>query len=77
MSRTLQCRVVFAKKDEAVEGPDDAEVVLSIAAADASLDPTVAYMQGKLKATGDTGAVFELLKAGAVAETLRRLSRRA
>jgi hypothetical protein len=37
-------------------------------------DPTVAYMQGRLKSTGSTGALFVLLRSGAVADTLRRLA---
>jgi len=73
---TVQYRVVFGKKDEAVEGPDDAALVVEIAAADAGADPTVAYMQGKLRATGDTGVLFERLKSGEVASVLARLSRR-
>jgi hypothetical protein len=70
----VQYRVVFGKKDEAVEGPDDAEIVVSVAASDAALNPTVAFMQGKLKATGPTGALFALLKSGELSETLTRLS---
>src|SRR4051812_28462087 len=42
---TVQYRVAHGKKDEAVEGSDDADVVVTIAAADAGLDPTVAFMQ--------------------------------
>ena len=74
---SVQYRVVYGKEDEVVEGPDDADIVISVAVADANQDPTVAYMQGKLKATGDTGALFDLLKSGAGAEVLGRLSRRA
>jgi glycerol kinase len=70
----VQYRVVFGKKDEAVEGPDDAEIVVSVAASDAALNPTVAFMQGKLKATGSTGAFFALLKTAELSETLTRLS---
>ena len=55
VAMNIQYRVAFGKKDEAVDGPDDAEVVVTIAAADAALDPTVAFMQGKLKSTGSTG----------------------
>ena len=46
---SIQYRVAYGKNDEAVEGPDDAEVVVSVALADAALDPAVAFMQGKLK----------------------------
>ena len=67
MAAPLQVRVVLGKKDERVHGPDDAEVVVSVGVADAGLDPTVAFMQGKLKATGDTGRLFELLRSGEVA----------
>ena len=73
---TVQYRVAFGKKDEAVEGADGAALVIEIAAADAVLDPTVAYMQGRLRATGDTGLLFERLKSGEVAGVLGRLSRR-
>ena len=41
----------FGKKDEAVEGPDDADVIITVAAADAAIEPNVAYMQGRLKAS--------------------------
>ena len=52
---TVQYRVAVGKRDEIVVGPDDAELVVTIAQADIGLDPTVAYMQGKLKSTGPTG----------------------
>ena len=64
---SVQYRVAFGKKDEAVEGPDDADVVVTIAAADAALEPNVAYMQGKLKAAGHTGVLFEVLRNGEAA----------
>ena len=73
---TVQYRVVFGKKDEAVEGPDDAEIVVSIGAADVGLDPSVAFMRGKLKMTGPAGAFFELLKSGVIEPTLTRLATR-
>ena len=73
---TVQYRVVFAKKDEAVEGPDGAALVVEVAVADAGLYPTLAFMQGRLRATGDTGVLFERLKSGEVAEVLGRLSTR-
>ncbi len=73
---SVQYRVVFGKKDEAVEGPDDAAVVITVAAADASLEPSVAFMQGKLKAAGHTGRLFELLRSGEAATALSRLASR-
>lgn len=73
---TVQYRVTFGKADEVIEGPDDAELVVSIAAQDVGLDPAVAFMQGKLKAVGSTGALFELLKSGEVSVVLARLATR-
>jgi len=70
VSAPLQVRVVLGKRDERVYGPDGAEVVVSVGVADAGLDPTVAYMQGKLKATGHTGRLFELLRSGEVARAI-------
>ncbi len=73
---TVQYRVAFGKKDEVVEGPDDAALVISAAAADAHGDPTSLYMQGKLKVTGSTGDWFRLLRSGDVSAVLKRLASR-
>ena len=73
---SVQYRVAFGKKDEAVEGPDDADVVVTIAAADAGLDPTVAFMRGKLKSTGPTGPLFEVLRSGEAGAAISRLASR-
>ena len=73
---TVQYRVVVAKKDERVDGPDDADAVITVPLADAAaegFDPTVAYMRGVLKATGHTGVVLDQLKSGAAAEAIARL----
>ena len=67
---TIQYRVIRGKRDEVVHGPDDAAVVISVGKEDLGLDPTVAYMQGKLKATGHTGVLLDALKSGAVAKAL-------
>ncbi|CAB4749040.1 MAG: hypothetical protein F2934_05460 [Actinobacteria bacterium] len=72
----MQYRVSFGKKDEAVEGPDDATLVISIPAAEASSDPAVAFMSGRLKAEGHTGMLFEVLKSGAAADAIRRIATR-
>lgn len=71
---TVQYRVVLGKKEERVEGPDDALVVISVPIADAGRDPSVAFMAGKLKASGPTGALFELLKSGEVARMIGQLA---
>ena len=76
MTASVQYHVVFGKQDEAVEGPDDADVVVTVAASDASLDPSVAFMQGKLKAAGSTGALFDVLRSGAAAAAISRLASR-
>ena len=55
-------------------GPDDADVVVTVGQADVGLDPTVAYMQGKLKAAGHTGVLLEALRSGEVARALARAS---
>ena len=74
---TVQYRLVVAKKDERVDGPDDADVVIAapvalVAAGD--FDATVEYMRGRLKATGHTGQLLELLKSGAVDAAFSRLA---
>ena len=74
---TVQYRVKFGKNDEAVLGPDDAVVVLSCGPEDAETDPTVAYMQGRLKVSGSSGALFEVLANGQAAKALSDLASRA
>lgn len=69
----IQFRVIVGKKDERVDGPDDAEVVATITLADAMLDPSVAFMLGKLKATGPTGPLFDALSSGEAARRLAEL----
>ncbi len=74
---TAQYRVVVGKKDERVEGPDDATVVLSVpleVAADGDFDATVEFMRGRLKAVGHSGAVLADLKSGNATTALHRLS---
>ena len=74
---SVQYRVVVAKKDERVDGPDDAEIVVTVpiaVAAEADFDATVEFMRGRLKATGHTGRVLELLKSNAATSALSRLA---
>jgi hypothetical protein len=76
---TIQYRVIVGKKDEIVDGPDDAQLVITVPLADVlaeGFDPAVAYMQGKLKSTGSTGALFDLLRSGAAASALTQLASR-
>ena len=77
MTTTAQYRLVIGKKDERVDGPDDADVVVTVplvTVTESGFDPTVAYMQGKLKSAGSTGALFELLRSGEIAAELSRLA---
>jgi hypothetical protein len=67
---TAQYHIVVGKKDEVVIGPADADVVITVGRADVGIDPAIAFMQGKLKSTGSTGALFTLLKTGEVARVL-------
>lgn len=74
---TVQYRVIVGKKDELVDGPDGADVVITVPLTEViadGFDPTVAYMQGKLKSTGSTGALFDLLRSGAAADALSRVA---
>jgi hypothetical protein len=76
---TVQYRVVVGKKDERVDGPDDAELVVTVPVdvvqAD-DFDPTVAFMRGRLKSTGPTGPLFDLLRSGEAAKRLTELAGR-
>jgi hypothetical protein len=74
---SVQYRLAVAKKDERVEGPDDADIVITApvaVVAAAGFDATVEYMRGMLKATGHTGKLLELLKSGAVDAAFSRLA---
>ena len=54
---TVQYRVIVGKKNELVDGPDDAAVVISVPLTEVlaeDFDPTVAFMQGRLKSAGST-----------------------
>lgn len=73
---TIQYRVAFGKKDEVVEGPDDADAVITVDAKYATSEPTVAYMRGQLKSTGSTAAVLDVLRSGQAAAVLSRLAAR-
>ena len=73
---TVQYRVVVGKKDERIEGPDDAEIVITVPLVDAAadgFDPTVAFMRGVLKASGHSGRVLDVLKSGEAATALAAL----
>lgn len=77
---SIQYRVVVAKGDERAEGPDDADIVVTVPVADATavaagdVDPAVLFMQGKLKSTGPTGPLLAGLRDGSVQAALSRLA---
>ncbi len=74
---TFQYRLALGKKDERVDGPADATVVVTVALVDAAapgFDATVAYMQGVLKSTGPTGPLLAALRDGRIDAELRRLA---
>jgi len=73
---SVQYRVVVGKKDERIDGPDDADVVITVPLVDAAaadFDPTVAYMRGVLKAAGNSGRVLDLLASGEAATAIAAL----
>ena len=72
----IQYRVAKGKKEEIVEGPDDASVVVTIAATDLELGANVAYMRGKLKATGHSGVLLRALASGEVDGALSAIASR-
>ena len=74
---SVQYRVVVAKKDERIDGPDDADIVFTVPLVDAAaddFDATVAFMRGKLKATGHTGGILDELKSGRAAAAIVALA---
>jgi len=76
---STQYRVVVGKNDERVDGDDKADVVMAVPlaiAAAADFDATVEFMRGRLKATGHTGRLFEVLRNGDAAAAISRLASR-
>jgi hypothetical protein len=71
---------VVGKKDERIDGPDDADIVFTapveIARAD-GFDATVEFMRGKVKAAGHSGQVLDHLKSGAATAALAALAAQA
>ena len=72
----IQYRVATGKKEEIVEGPDDAAVVVAIAAGDLPLGANIAYMRGKLKATGHSGVLLRALASGEIDRVLSAIASR-
>ena len=72
---TVRYVVAVSKKEELTEGPPDATVTVTVSLDDAvNLDPTTAFMLGRLKTQGSTGALFRALRSGDVTTTLRRIA---
>ena len=74
---SVQYRLAVAKKDERVDGPDDADIVLTapldVVTAE-GFDATVEFMRGKVKATGHSGEVLATLRLGAATAAFSRLA---
>ncbi len=76
---SVQYRVVLGKKDERIDGPADADIVVTApfeVATSAGFDATVEFMRGRVKASGHTGQLFELLKSGDATSRLSQLASR-
>ena len=74
---SVQYRVVLGKKDERVDGPDDAEVVVTApfdVVTSEGFDATVEFMRGRVKASGHTGRLLEVLKSGDATSRLSQLA---
>lgn len=73
----VQYRVILGKKDELIDGPDDAELVVTVpldTVRAEDFDATVAYMQGRLKSAGPTGPLLERLRSGEIDRELVRIA---
>lgn len=74
---SVQYRVAITKKDELIEGSDDADIVVTVplaVATEAEFDATVEFMRGRLKAAGNTGVIFELLRSGRATAAIRSIA---
>jgi hypothetical protein len=74
---SVQYRIMAGRAVHASEGPDDAEVTLSIPkeiAATEGFEADLEFMRGRLKVTGPTSGVFEALRSGAATDVLIRLA---
>ncbi len=74
---SVRYHVVVAKKDERIDGPDDAEIVITVpvaVATDDGFDAAVEFMRGRLKASGHTGEILDLLRSGEATDALVRLA---
>jgi hypothetical protein len=64
----IQVRIVGGKSEpDLVDGPEDAAVIVRVERAAAGLEPSVAFMQGKLKSEGPTGPLLAALADGSLA----------
>jgi hypothetical protein len=74
---SVQYRLAVAAKDERTEGPDDAEIVFTAPADTVTadgFDATVEFMRGRVKASGHTGRILELLRSGEATAAFSRLA---
>jgi hypothetical protein len=75
----VRYRVMVAKKQELVSGPEASEALAELTAPIAvvqaeGFDAAIAFMQGKLSATGHIGTVLEVVADGRATHALLSLA---
>lgn len=76
-SQRVQFRVTEKGSDDRISGDDDAELIVAVPLSlvtEEGFDPTTEFMRGRLKASGHTGLLFDILASGTAHEALRRLA---
>ena len=73
----IQYRIVRGKRDEIVVGPDDADVVISVAPGRRRSRSHRGLHAGQAEGTGHTGVLLDALRSGEVAQALAALAHQA
>ena len=75
----IQFRVTERGSDDRVSSGDDAALVVTLPLSvvnEQGFDPTTEFMRGRLKASGHTGLLFQVLSNGDASDALNRLASR-